>query len=220
MALRLNPSANYLTLASAPSAPYTVVVNARFLADDYFCPVVFGDAEFGLAGGFNRLYINTSGGDVLGSTTINLNQWYKFIWTWDGTTDQIYINNNLEISTTSYASRAFISLGRPLYTPNTEAIALDGLKIWSALLSASERDREIQSIKPVRQANLWAWLPNNTNGTQGREYGGNNRHFTVNGAPVDVAAAPVPWGGGVDIFPASSAPPVTDFASPLMLLAC
>lgn len=226
MALRLNPSANYLTLASAPAAPYTVVVNVKYLIQEFLPTVVFGDAAlFGLYSDTpNKFYLSDNPGeDYVGTTAISLDQWYKIAWTWDGSTDNLYIGDNLEISTTGLntATRNSSALGRlSSFTPNVEGIAMDGLKIWSALLSENEISQEIQTIKPVRKADLWAWLPNNTNGTQGREYGGNNRHFTVNGTPVDVSAAPVPWGEGVDIFPASSAPPVTASASPLMLLAC
>lgn len=70
-------------------------------------------------------------------------------------------------------------------------------KMWSTNLTQAEIEQERWSIRPHRTANLYGWWPIFPDAVErAREYSGNGRDFTENGALTDEDPPPVSWGTG------------------------
>ena len=217
---------NYLSLASAPATGNTVHVNVRFSTitatpTRWHFVYSVSDIHFGKSFSNQTLYFSaTPNTNFFGSQTINNNQWYAVTWTWDGTTDRLYINGVLEISTTAIntGSRLTIDLGR-ISSSLSDIVNFDGLKIWQAVLTPEEIRNEIHSIKPKRWQDLWAWLPCNNGAAIGADYSGNGRSFTQTGTVIETSPSSTAWGDSPIVIPQANTSLIY-YQSPLMLLAC
>ena len=203
---------NYLSLASAPSVGNTVHLNIKFstfATGGWGIGYSASDALFGRAniGGTPLFLSETTGTDFFGSQVITDNVWNAITWTWNGTTDNLYLNGNLEISTTgmSTKNRLAINLAYAATGFNNDNVHIDGLKIWQAVLTPQEIRNEIHSIKPKRWQDLWTWLPCNNGATLGSDYSGDGRNFTQNGIVVESPPSPVAWGDSTLLIPQASA---------------
>ena len=67
------------------------------------------------------------------------------------------------------------------------------IKIWTGALSVAEIQQEIGTVRPVRTANLWAWLPGFLH-TDTADYSGNGYNFTAVGTLATEDGPPVSWG--------------------------
>jgi hypothetical protein len=77
-------------------------------------------------------------------------------------------------------------------------VRLTAIKQWQAALTADEIAAEMQSIRPIRLANLHSWHPAIANNLTDafKDYSGNGRDWTSQGSnTVETQAAPVAWGG-------------------------
>ena len=224
MSLRMSVN-NYLSFGGVPSAGNTVNLNLKLTSSTSSPPIYsVSSVHIGLAEITNVLYLSSDAGiDFFGTTVFNFTDFYRITWTWDGTTDKIYVNGVLDITTSAITSaRTQTLVARVDIFGAVDPIDFDGIKIWQATLSAEEIRNELHSIKPKRWQNLWAWLPCNNRATIGADYSGNERSFTQNGTITESAASSLAWGDSPVFVPqaATLAPILIYYRSPLMLSAC
>jgi hypothetical protein len=214
---------NYLSYAGFVGANNTVHTNIIFdtFANYWMTVIAFNGVHWGWSAATKTLYFSEiPNTNYFGSTTINPNQLYRITWTYDGTTDKLYIDGVLEITTTAMTtvSRISTEVGfiSGVTTANGTGMNIDGIKIWNTVLSLSEINKELDSIKPQKWMNIWDWLPCNNGGTDGGDYSGNARNFTVNGTITHTAPSSISWGDPSIYFPYA----FPQYASPLCFLAC
>ena len=84
-------------------------------------------------------------------------------------------------------------------TNTSNAFFADGkgglIKLWTVALSAAEVAQEMNSFRPVRTSGLIVWSPYD-DGTNARDYSGNENHGVVTGA-LQAPGPPVSYGGQV-----------------------
>ena len=219
---------NYLSLNSAPTAGNTVHTNVRFsppAGTPWSAIYYVSGAHIGRANmtGTPLYASDRSGTDFLGSQVIGNNIWYALTWSWDGTTDKVYVNGDLEISTTGMnfvTSRAITTIGSyGTASNNGENTFFDGVKVWQAVLTQQEIRNEVGSIKPKRFQDLWAWLPCNNGSVVGADYSGSSRSFTQSGTVAESAPSSTAWGDSHMLIPQANTGLIYR-QSPLMLSAC
>ena len=69
------------------------------------------------------------------------------------------------------------------------------LKLWTVAMTAAEVAQEMNSFRPVRTSGLIVWSPYD-DGTNARDYSGNENHGVVTGA-LQAPGPPVSYGGQV-----------------------
>ena len=224
MSLRM-VGGNYLSLASAPSVGNTAHLNVKFTSSTLSPPIYAQTSvHMGLAETTNVLYVaGIAGVDFFGTTVFNFTDFYRITWTWDGTTDKVYVNGVLDISTTALTGdRLQTTIARVDAFGANDNLDFDGIKIWQAVLTIEEIRNELGSIKPKRWQDLWAWLPCNNGAAIGADYSGNGRSFTQNGIIVESPPSSLAWGDSPVFVPqaVALAPILIYYRSPLMLSAC
>lgn len=227
MAVRFSASGESLSIGSPPSGGLTIMGWLYVLADqgDFATMFAVGTAtasslrHFDLSGGeVVHLYDGDGNNDT--GTTLSLNTWYHVCLTDSDADDRQrgYLNGVLDVSLTQADARSTTTLfignnfgdewqdGRMAY-----------VKVWNAELTAGEILQEMNTIRPVRTADLWAWLPT-LPGTpeRARDYSGNGRNFTENGTLSDEDPPSVSWGAGpllIGLAAAGINPSVSDGVS-------
>ena len=98
---------------------------------------------------------------------------------------------------TTFPNTFDISIGRNLaFTSENANGAMAHVKIWDAVLTAAEVERERWSARPRRTADLKAWYPlmGNTVAASLADYSGNDFALTQQGTPTVQDGPPVGWG--------------------------
>lgn len=150
--------------------------------------------------------LNADGISHTDANTITLTVWQHVAMEYDGaraTASRILYYINGILVTSNHTGN-----GHPATLPSNAAnwtiggaggqywdgrIAL--VKAWTASLTAAEIVQEMNSFRPVRMANLVLWSPYD-DGTNARDYSGNENHGVVTGA-LQAPGPPVSYGGQV-----------------------
>lgn len=114
------------------------------------------------------------------------------------------VTNTRDVTSRSASNRVRLLLGGSVWR-------IAGFKAWNAELTDAEIAQEMQTLRPVRTANLWAWLPLHALDVAGGavDFSGNGRTFTVNGAPDLVAGPPLSWGAAPLVASTAASGPAT-----------
>jgi hypothetical protein len=150
-----------------------------------------------------------------GGSTIANNAWYHLTMTVAGTgAGQFlgYFNGALDV--TLAGNTAVNTFGSLQVGSNTDAewgnIRIADLRVWSAVLSAKEVQREVYSPVPVRWRNINGWYPMAHHSTARLDYSGRGNHFTAAGSPTTEPGFPWPlswYQRRSRVFVAGGAPP-------------
>ena len=163
---------------------YSCFLHAGALSDDkYF----MGTDNSGLT-------LNLFSGDDNTGTALVLNTWYHIAMTVSGTGAGAflgYLNGALNITAPgAVITIANIAVGQDGQGEWSSA-AYAALKVYSAVLTASEIQQEMRCMLPVRTANLNTWSPLLTH-TDVANYAGTGA-WTVGGTLTTEVGPPIPW---------------------------
>lgn len=136
-------------------------------------------------------------------TDLNLGQWYHVTMVrsatnaleafLDGVSD---VTQTQEISGRAAASENVIGKLAAASSGNLVAdIRFCAVKIWTTDLSTKEINNEMNSIVPIKWANIHTWSPLTKIG-DAIDYSGNGNDWTENGTPITEDTAPVSWRHG------------------------
>jgi hypothetical protein len=165
-----------------------------------FGPTTPGDAQqylgvLGQAGPTNKLILYTTGQPTLvGTMSLSVNTWYHVAMAIAGTgASQVrgYLNGVQEMvgpgSGTPVGQKLLVAQSAPGGESFNGRVA--ALKIYSAVLTASEMQQELRAYVPVRTLNLNSWYPLLTQ-TDVANYG---PAWTVGGTLTTEDGPPIPW---------------------------
>jgi hypothetical protein len=159
--------------------------------------------------------------DVFDNVALALNTWYHLALRRTSVTAlEVYLDGVYRaVATNNITGRAATGSTRiGDFDGDFSNMRIDGLKSWTAALSAQEIAAERLSISPVRWSNLYRWVPCTRGAaTIGADYSGSGLGYTAIGTITDAAPVPISWGGGDIVVPSFSSA-ITQFASPSMLL--
>jgi hypothetical protein len=138
---------------------------------------------------------------ISGTSNPVIGTWVHLAYTYDGTTQRLFVNGVQENSSTPGTITGLTGTWNAFYSPggfgNTNAIVQD-VKSWSVALTAAEVVNEMRSRIARKRASLIVSLPMRTKvGGNFNESGQPTGAFTYDGAPVaSDKQAPVQWGTG------------------------
>lgn len=209
VAIRFSASSHSLTVAAPPDGDFTIMAWVLIVVDrnDYSSFFTIGTS---ISTGFRYLGTDADGttllldaGYITGTgASLNVGQWYHVAMVEDGAGNTViaYLNGVANIGPlTQTAARQT----NTLYAGNNAfSEFLNGrvayVKAWTAILTESEIQVEMQTIAPRRTANLWGWWPLFPGAAERVvDYSGNGRNWTANGTLNDEDPPPVGWGGAV-----------------------
>lgn len=136
------------------------------------------------------------------TASVSAGAWLFYAGTYDGSLAaasrfKMYLNGVLETTTGSDPGATLPSSAVGLLTGrNTTGVGAGSMalvKIYTAVLTATEVLQEMNSYRPARTANLILWSPYD-DGVSSRDYSGVGNHGTVTGA-VQAQGPPVAQGG-------------------------
>lgn len=166
-----------------------------------------------------------SSGD--GTTNLTVGQWYHIAETVSGTpgsaTFLLYVNSVLDATggvgnTDNDAAGPILDVGNdPFFSDYFNGCAAC-IKVYGAVLTASEIAQEMRQYRPIRTANLSLWAPLLTH-TDVADYSGNGNGFTANGTLATEDGPPIAWSRGQQgrvYIPAGGEPPATIFSMCLL----
>lgn len=223
MAVRVDTDAEGLELALSGFSTYPYTLMA------WFRPVTLPNTSTELAMGLGgasanqfdalsfpsgtwQLQIRQNGGSAVAGSTLTTNVWYHLALVRSANTGTgvylAYLNGVLDITGTSTwnqtntFTRSFLGWGSAESTTRTVRGDYGIAKFYTAALSADEIYREVNSIRPTRLSDLYAWLPTFPgSGERNRDYSGNGRNFAENGTLSDTDHPPVSWGNKTWVIP-------------------
>lgn len=223
MAVRVDTDAEGLELALSGFSTYPYTLMA------WFRPVTLPNTSTELAMGLGgasanqfdalsfpsgtwQLQLRMNGGTALAGSTLTTNVWYHLALVRSANTGTgvylAYLNGVLDITGTSTwnqtntFTRSFLGWGSAESTTRTVRGDYGIAKFYTAALSADEIYREVNSIRPTRLSDLYAWLPTFPgSGERNRDYSGNGRNFAENGTLSDTDHPPVSWGNKTWVIP-------------------
>ena len=217
MSIRLNNSADNLSIAQAPNpALFTCVLSCKLSTDrnTFSCPISFQD------GSTNYMYMETdldgttmkwwawTGAVITSGPNMAVGDWYNFACQRNG--NSIYslkykriVDQTMNTSTntgTATMSINTVQIGNSPFAGENFDGCVAGVKIWEDVLSDAEISNEWRQIAPIRTRNLWAFYPLVGNLgpvgpiAAGVDWSGNGRHLTIAGT-VDTGDnnPPIPW---------------------------
>lgn len=162
--------------------------------------------------GPNNLIVTSPAGLTTSGATPTTGTWYHICQTVSGTgagnhlgyRDGSLVATNAG-STSPTAGKIWVGNNQDTDYHNGDVCAV---KIYDAVLTATEIQQEMRQIAPVRTANLNTWLPL-VDGSATVDYSGNGYNMTSGGTVTFTSNPPVPWRCGARrfVFPASAAPP-------------
>lgn len=142
------------------------------------------------------LNFSNPNGDVAGAT-LTLGQWYHVAMTVAGTgagQALSYLDGALALTqdgSTSVTTEA-LYLGNNSFGENLNG-RMAAVKIYSAVLTATEIAIEMRQYAPVRWTNLNAWYPLLDTATDQDDFSGNGNALTVGGTLATEEGPPIPW---------------------------
>lgn len=144
----------------------------------------------------NVARISTFDTDGVFSATPTANSWFFWALTIAGSgSNQIngYLGrlSDATLLTISATDAAATGAATGMACGFTGAPAFTGVRVWDAVLSAAELEKERSSLRPWRVAGLHCWVPMLDAAV--KDYSGNDRHWAPTGVTV-TDSPPVPWG--------------------------
>jgi hypothetical protein len=156
------------------------------------------------AGGTSLNNIIKSGATyyTISQGSITVNTWYHVVFTWNGTTSQVYING------TSIGTLAAAPTGRAAW-PSFGFGYCDGsiqdAVLYNTAISGAEAAALYARRFPARRLNMVAWYPFFPGTARTTDFSGNGNTLTPHGSPADGAEGPVGYGApGGRAFKASN----------------
>jgi hypothetical protein len=139
----------------------------------------------------------TAGGSIVSSTQAPVGEWRRVAITCTGTSGNLYVATpagavDTDSGTVSgAASPTGLTLGGRSPVDGSEWFngRLAYWRVWSAVLTPTERDAEWASTVAVRTANLWADWPLTTH-TDLTDHSGNGRHLTAGSTATTTETGP------------------------------
>lgn len=159
-------------------------------------------------------------GTNVGGTTLSVGTWYHVAMVRESQTSlKAYLNGVLDATATdNITGRVAAQRMEHGAIRSTNAQPSDSrvaaIKAWNTNLTAAEIAQEVQTIRPVRSANLYGFWPAfPTTAERLRDYSGNGRDWTESGMLTDEDPPPVSWGSRIIFFPFTVPAPVTPAAA-------
>ena len=213
MAVRFDANADYLRIASGLfdyNAGYTIMAWAYPVSNPAAQITLFSVAADG--SNLDRLRSNSGGTtwsaqSIIAGSSVNTNGSSVSYASWqhwalvrrDASNLDTYLNGTLDATSAQSVSGRTAAAQLDLGNTNAASAYFNGrvfaIKIWNAALSAAEIQQEMRTIRPIRLANLWAWVPGRPGaGERAKDYSGNGRSMTEGGTLTDEDAGPISWG--------------------------
>lgn len=144
----------------------------------------------------------TTGGSLVSSTGSPVGEWRRVAWSCTGSTGTLVVATptgtpEVDTGTVATGTPTGITLGGRAHNVTDEWFngRLAYWRVWTTVLSDSERLAEWASPTPVRTANLWADWPLVVH-TDLTDHSGNGRHLVASSTAVTTEAGPT-LGGAV-----------------------
>lgn len=144
-------------------------------------------------------FIHNPTGENAQGSELALTTWYHigFVVLGTGAGQMLgYLNGVLNITGNSATgSGSQIRLANTSWDGDPPDMRMAAVKIYSAGLTASEIQDEVQYFRPVRTTNLNTWLPcvHPTAANNANDWSGNGYHMTVTGSPTVEDGPPISW---------------------------
>lgn len=169
-------------------------------------------AGLGTANGGTTLEIFYNGGSESTGSTLTVDAWNHLALTYDASYARCYLNGSLNITSggTVTSPAAYMYIGAD---PTGSYVSGDlcAFKVWGATLTAAEIANEMQTIRPVRAANLNEWWPFTVDDA---ERSGTGYSWTKSGSSSYVNDAPVGWGASPLLMGAPPPAVIDPFSQP------
>ena len=205
MAVRLDAAADTLTrTVNLPTVTaFTMMGWFRIVVDrnDYSGFLhrgdTFGHALIVITGadGLRLEYYDSDAVGGLVGTTLVLGTWYHIAFTRSGDTRTVYLNGVVDMQDTT--GTPTVTDTQMTFGNSFDSEFLNGraaaIKVYDAVLTATEILAESRQYAPVRWANLNGWYPLLDTATDQDDFSGNGNALTVGGTLATEEGPPIPW---------------------------